>query len=91
MHGHVPMALAEVLRLGGRDAVTALIGAALGIAVGIFLAGLTTLALSDYRVVFALPYRSLAIFVIVAIAAGVLAAILPARRASRLNVLEAPV
>jgi putative ABC transport system permease protein len=39
--------------------------------------------------VFALPYRSLAIFVIVAIAAGVLAAILPARRASRLNVLEA--
>ena len=69
--------------------VTALIGAALGIGVGIFLAGLTTIALSDYGVVFAIPYRSLAIFVIVAIAAGVLAAILPARRASRLNVLEA--
>jgi putative ABC transport system permease protein len=69
--------------------VTALIGAALGIAVGIFLAGLTTIALSDYGVVFALPYRTLAIFVIVAIAAGMLAAILPARRASRLNVLNA--
>jgi putative ABC transport system permease protein len=69
--------------------VTALIGAALGIGVGIFLAGLTTLALSDYGVVFALPYRSLAAFVAVAILAGVLAAILPARRASRLNVLKA--
>jgi putative ABC transport system permease protein len=69
--------------------VTALIGAALGIAVGIFLAGVTTIALSDYGVVFAIPYRSLAAFVVVAIAAGMLAAILPARRASRLNVLEA--
>jgi putative ABC transport system permease protein len=69
--------------------VTALIGAALGIGVGIFLAGLTTLALSDYGVVFAIPYKSLAAFVIVAILAGMLAAILPARRASRLNVLRA--
>jgi putative ABC transport system permease protein len=69
--------------------VTLLIGAALGIGVGIFLAGLTTLALSDYGVVFALPYSTLALFVIVAILAGMLAAILPARRASRLNVLEA--
>jgi putative ABC transport system permease protein len=69
--------------------VTALIGAALGMGVGIFLAGLTTLALSDYGVVFAIPYRSLAAFVVVAIIAGLLAAILPARRASRLNVLQA--
>ena len=69
--------------------VTLLIGATLGIGVGVFLAGLTSLALSDYGVVFALPYRSLAIFVAVAILAGMLAAILPARRASRLNVLEA--
>ena len=69
--------------------VTALIGAALGMAVGIFLAALVTEALSDEGVVFALPYGSLAIFVLAAIAVGVLAAILPARRASRLNVLEA--
>ena len=69
--------------------VTALIGAALGIGVGIFLAGLTTLALSQYGIVFAIPYVSLAAFVGVAILAGMLAAILPARRASRLNVLEA--
>jgi putative ABC transport system permease protein len=69
--------------------VTALIGAALGIAIGIFLAGLTSLALSDYGIVFAIPYGSLAAFVVVAILAGMLAAILPARRASRLNVLQA--
>jgi putative ABC transport system permease protein len=69
--------------------VTALIGAALGMAVGIFLAALTSTALSKYGLVFALPYRSLVAFVVVAILAGALAAILPARRASRLNVLEA--
>jgi putative ABC transport system permease protein len=69
--------------------VTALIGAALGIAVGMFLAIGTTLALSKYGVVFAVPYGTLAVFVLVAIVAGMLAAILPARRASRLNVLQA--
>ena len=36
--------------------VTALIGAALGIAVGLFLAVVTTLALSKYGIVFAVPY-----------------------------------
>jgi putative ABC transport system permease protein len=69
--------------------VTALIGAALGIGVGMFLAVLTTLALSKYGIVFAVPYGTLIVFVAVAILAGMLAAILPARRASRLNVLEA--
>jgi putative ABC transport system permease protein len=69
--------------------VTALIGAALGIAVGLFLAVLTTTALSQYGVVFAAPYGTLAVFVGVAILAGMLAAILPAKRASKLNVLEA--
>jgi putative ABC transport system permease protein len=69
--------------------ITALIGAAFGIAVGLFLAGLVTHALSDDGVVFAVPYGSLAAFVAAAILAGMLAAILPARRASRLNVLEA--
>jgi putative ABC transport system permease protein len=69
--------------------VIALIGAALGTAVGIFLAALTSTALSKYGLVFALPYKSLIAFVIVAILAGMLAAILLARRASRLNVLQA--
>ena len=69
--------------------VTALIGAALGIGVGMFLAAVTTVALSDYGVVFAVPYGTLTVFVGVAVLAGMLAAILPARRASKLNVLEA--
>jgi putative ABC transport system permease protein len=86
----VGMTRRQVRRMVRHESVvTLLIGAALGIGVGIFLAGLTSLALSDYGVVFALPYRSLAIFVAVAILAGMLAAILPARRASRLNVLAA--
>jgi putative ABC transport system permease protein len=69
--------------------VTALIGAALGIAVGLFLAGIVTRALSEYGVVFALPYGTLAVFVVASIGAGMLAAILPARRASRLDPLKA--
>jgi putative ABC transport system permease protein len=69
--------------------VTALIGATLGIGVGMFLAVLTTTALSKYGVVFAVPYGTLVVFVGIAILAGVLAAILPARRASRLNILNA--
>jgi ABC-type antimicrobial peptide transport system permease subunit len=69
--------------------VTALIGATLGIAVGMFLAVITTIALSQYGIVFAAPYGTLAVFVGVAILAGILAAILPAKRASKLNILEA--
>jgi putative ABC transport system permease protein len=69
--------------------VTALIGAALGIGVGLFLAVLTTAAASKYGIVFAVPYGTLIVFVGVAIVAGMLAAILPARRASNLNILEA--
>jgi putative ABC transport system permease protein len=69
--------------------ITALIGAALGIPVGIFLSLLMIQALSQYDVSFSLPILPLVVFTLVAIVAGVLAAILPARRASRLNVLEA--
>jgi ABC-type antimicrobial peptide transport system permease subunit len=69
--------------------VTALIGATLGIGVGMFLAVLTTTALSKYGVVFAVPYFTLIVFVGIAILAGMLAAILPARRASKLNILNA--
>jgi putative ABC transport system permease protein len=69
--------------------VTALIGAALGIAVGVFLAILTTQALSDEGIVLAIPWTTIGVFVVATIVAGMLAAILPARRASRLNILEA--
>jgi putative ABC transport system permease protein len=69
--------------------ITALIGAALGLPLGVFLAALLTQALSDYGVVLSIPLGMLGAFTVVAILAGVGAAILPARRASRLNVLNA--
>jgi ABC-type antimicrobial peptide transport system permease subunit len=69
--------------------VTSLIGAALGIVVGFFLAILVTHALSDEGIVFAVPWLSIVFFVIAAIVVGLLAAIWPARRAANLNVLEA--
>src|SRR6266566_3902755 len=69
--------------------VTALIGGVLGMAVGVFLALLVTHALSSEGIVFAVPWTSLVIFVIATILVGVLASIFPARRAARLNVLEA--
>jgi putative ABC transport system permease protein len=68
--------------------VTALIGAALGLPLGIFLAWMVTKALSGQGVSFAIPGRLLVYFVLVAVAAGILAAVVPARRASRLKVLE---
>jgi putative ABC transport system permease protein len=69
--------------------VTALMGAALGIVVGTFLAALTTHALKSDGVVFAFPVLQIVYFVLAAILVGILAAVLPARRAARLNVLEA--
>ena len=69
--------------------ITALIGAAMGIPLGIFLAALVTQALSKYGVGLSLPVPSWSPSPTVAIIAGVLAAIIPARRASRINVLNA--
>ena len=69
--------------------ITALIGAAMGIPLGLFLSALVTQALSKYGVGLVLPYGELLAFTAVAIAAGVAAAIIPARRASRINVLNA--
>jgi putative ABC transport system permease protein len=69
--------------------ITSLIGATMGIALGLFLAILMTTALAGQGLQFALPIGSLAAFVTVAIAAGSLAAILPARRAARLDPLTA--
>lgn len=69
--------------------VTSLMGAALGMVVGIFLAALISQALSDQGVVFAIPWLQLVYFVLAAIVVGMLAAIIPARRAAHLNVLRA--
>ncbi len=67
--------------------ITALIGAALGIPVGIVLALMVGQAI-EYPA-FTIPVGTLVVFVIAAIVCGLLAAVLPARRAARLNVLAA--
>jgi putative ABC transport system permease protein len=67
--------------------ITALIGAALGIALGVVLAALLT-ARVDF-INFSLPISQLVIFAIAAVIVGIVAAILPARRAARLNILQA--
>jgi putative ABC transport system permease protein len=67
--------------------ITALIGAAIGIALGIVLASLL-IARVDF-IVLSVPIGQLVIFAIAAIFVGIIAAIFPARRAARLNVLQA--
>jgi putative ABC transport system permease protein len=69
--------------------ITALIGAALGLVLGSILGVVTTVALADEGFLLSIPVASLIAFAILAVLAGVVAAIPPARRASRLNVLEA--
>ncbi len=67
--------------------VTALIGAVIGIVLGIVLAVLLIVRV-DFLVL-SWPVVSLVVFALVAMVAGVLAAIFPAQRAARLNVLQA--
>ncbi len=69
--------------------ITALIGAALGLPLGIFLAALVTRALGQYDLRFELPLGQLLVLTIVAVIAGLLAAITPARRAAKLDPLRA--
>jgi putative ABC transport system permease protein len=67
--------------------VTALIGAALGIPIGIGLGALVGRAIKYPA--FTIPWVTIVVFVVAAVIAGLVAAIFPARRAARLNVLEA--
>jgi putative ABC transport system permease protein len=69
--------------------ITALIGAVLGLGLGVFLSALVTQALKDADLAFSIPLPPLVAFTLVAVVAGIGAAIMPARRASRLNVLAA--
>jgi putative ABC transport system permease protein len=83
----VGMTRRQVRRMVRHESViTALIGAGLGLPLGLVVAWAMAAALSTP---FALPILQLVIFTLVAILAGVLAAVAPARRASRLNVLNA--
>ena len=86
----VGMTRRQVRRMVRHESIiTALIGAALGLPLGIFLAILMTRALAEFNVQIAIPIGQLVAFAIVAVIVGMLAAIFPARRAARLNVLRA--
>ena len=69
--------------------ITALIGASLGLPLGIFLAVLVTRALGEFDVRFSVPTTQLVVLVVLSVIVGLLAAITPARRAAKLNPLEA--
>jgi putative ABC transport system permease protein len=68
--------------------ITALIGAILGMVLGLIFAALIAQPLEDEGFTLSYPVGSLAVLLVFAAILGVLAAVLPARRASRLDVLE---
>ena len=84
----VGMTRRQVRRMIRHESViTALIGGFLGFVLGVVLAGLLIARIEFIE--FTLPIFSLIVFTLAAILVGIVAAIAPARRAARLNVLEA--
>jgi len=83
----IGMSRRQVRRMIRYEAIiTAEIGAVIGLVLGILLSVLVTRAIDDFQL--SIPVGVLVILLVLAAVAGVLAAILPARRASRLDVLE---
>ena len=70
--------------------IIAVFGAILGLILGVVFGVAAVIAIPDTFIsVVSVPYGQLVVYVIIAAVAGILAAILPARRAARLNVLDA--
>jgi putative ABC transport system permease protein len=69
--------------------ITAIIGAVLGTLLGLAFALIVSRPLADQGFVFIVPIVSLILFFVLAAVAGVLAAISPARRAAKVDVLRA--
>jgi len=69
--------------------ITAVIGGLLGTVIGVLFAWLATFALEDLGVGFSVPVRQLIGLLVLAVVVGLIGAVVPARRASRLNVLDA--
>ena len=68
--------------------IVALIGALVGLVLGVFLGVVSVSAIPEFKAL-SIAWGSMVVFLIVAGIFGVLAAILPARRAARLNILDA--
>jgi len=69
--------------------ITALIGAILGMVLGVLMAALVSRPLADEGFTLSYPIATLILLLALAALAGVVAAIGPARRASRIDVLRA--
>ena len=69
--------------------IIAVVGTVLGLAVGMQLGRTLSPALGDFVQTVTYPWGRLALFVVFAVVAGMAAAVLPARRASKLDVLTA--
>jgi putative ABC transport system permease protein len=67
--------------------ITSLIGAVIGILLGIALAAILISRVDE--IAFFMPWTQLVVFLLAAIVVGIVAAIFPARRAAKLNPLEA--
>ena len=84
------MSRRQVRRMVRHESViTALMGALPGIAVGLGLAAAVVAALGEYGLEFVVPVGALAAVAVIAVLAGMAAAVLPARRAARTDVLTA--
>jgi putative ABC transport system permease protein len=69
--------------------ITAAIGTIVGIALGLVLAWIITRALTEQGIVFSVPWLQVGVVLVLGLLAGVLAAVAPAARAARLDVLAA--
>jgi putative ABC transport system permease protein len=69
--------------------ITSVIGGVLGIVVGVVFAALAVAALADLGLSFTLPAAQLVIFLVLAVIVGIAGAVVPARRAASVDVLEA--
>jgi putative ABC transport system permease protein len=86
----VGMTRRQVRRMVRAEAViTAVLGAVLGLALGVAFAAIVSRPLASQGFAFAVPVGTLALLLVLAALAGVLAAIPPARRAARVDVLRA--
>jgi len=69
--------------------ITSVIGGLLGIVVGIAFAWVVSTRFTGMGITFSIPWTQLGIFLVLAVIVGVIAAILPARRAAKIDILEA--
>jgi putative ABC transport system permease protein len=69
--------------------ITSIIGGILGTVLGVLFAYIVSTRLASQGITFSVPWTQLVVFLIVAGIVGVVAAVLPAHRAARVNVLEA--